>query len=83
MHLCMRTTLDLPDPLMQQAKHRMAEKGITFRALVIHALEQELSTSRKDFQLRDASVGDPSAKNLNSEEINQAIDQQRQPFPNR
>jgi hypothetical protein len=38
----MRTTLDLPDDLLRQAKIVAVERGCTLRALFTRALEQEL-----------------------------------------
>ncbi len=47
MLLFMRTTVDLPDALMQRIKYHTANKKVTFRSLVITALEKELSTKKK------------------------------------
>lgn len=38
----MRTTLDLPDELMKQAKIAAVERGVTLRDLVAEALRQAL-----------------------------------------
>ena len=77
MFLCMRTTVDLPESLMTRIKRCLAERKITFRSLVISALEQALEEERKSFQLRDASVGEPSREVVSSDVINRAIDEQR------
>ena len=75
----MRTTIDLPDSLMDRAKRCIAERKVTFRALVISALEQELDEQAEPFLLKDAAVGAASESVVSSEAINQAIDDQRAP----
>ena len=59
----------------------MAKRRITFKALVIDALEKSLRGSTEPFVLRDASAGYPSSTNdgVTSKEINRAIDELRQP----
>ena len=79
MHLCMRTTIDIPDALLNRAKRHMHESHQTFRALVISALERELAKkSSRRFQLRDASVGLKGGEKISNDTINQLIDQQRE-----
>jgi hypothetical protein len=39
----MRTTLDLPEPLLKRAKIEAVQRGTTLRALVGAALERELA----------------------------------------
>lgn len=74
----MRTTLDLPEPLMKRVRRVLAERNQTFRALVIDALEQALSRESAPFRLRDASAGySGEGGGLSSEAINLAIDEQR------
>ena len=77
MYLCMRTTIDIPDALMKRVKQRISADNMTFRALVISALESALEEESKTFQLRDASVGDNGSAVVSSLEINEVIDQQR------
>lgn len=65
---------------MERAKRCITERKLTFRALVISALEQALETSVEPFELRDASVGHASGadeKTVSNTKINQAIDAQR------
>ena len=76
---CMRTTVELPDSLMARVKRRLAKRNLTFRALVISALEQVLREEDKPFKLRDASAGGYTEEKVSSEAINRAIDEQRQP----
>jgi hypothetical protein len=77
MLLCMRTTVDLPESLMNRVKSCLAQRKMSFRALVISALEEALEEESKPFKLRDASAGQPSGERVSSEAINRAIDEQR------
>ncbi|MFK5924850.1 MAG: hypothetical protein QM496_21945 [Verrucomicrobiota bacterium] len=71
----MRTTIDLPDTLMEQIKFHTSNKKVTFRSLLITALEKELSAEKKPFCLRDASVGNAEDPKIS----NQTTDQHRNP----
>lgn len=77
MYLCMRTTVDLPDNLVKRIKARTAEKNVTFRSLVIAALEKELAEKSGSFQLRDASVGACKKLPVSNETINRYLDASR------
>ena len=54
MLLCMRTTLDIGDPLFVQAKKRAADEGVPLRQVVEAALRSYLnrSQSRRKYRLR-------------------------------
>jgi len=71
----------MPDDLMARLRREMAGRNVTFRDLVIDALEQALRRPTEDFVLRDAtagrtlSTGEPP---VSSRQINDAIDEQRQ-----
>lgn len=73
MFLCMRTTVDIPDLLVKRIKSHTAERSISFRSLVIAALEKELAGDNGSFRLRDASAGDPKKGLVSSEKINQDL----------
>lgn len=45
MLICMRTTINLPDGLAEEAKQRARESGQTFTSLVIEGLRQVLRDS--------------------------------------
>jgi Arc/MetJ family transcription regulator len=55
----MKTTIDIPESLMQEAKRRAAEENTSFKALVEEGLRRVLAEREKStgFKLRDASVG--------------------------
>ena len=54
----MKTTIDIADPLLAEAKSVAAKEGTTLRELVEQGLRQVLATRRQPgtFKLRDASV---------------------------
>lgn len=41
----MRTSVDIPNPLMKKAKIKAIEEGISLKELLIRSLEKELSSS--------------------------------------
>lgn len=78
----MRTTIDMPDALFRRAKSVMTKRGMTFRSLVIDALEQSLDDQhQKPFILRDASAGYAIGKRVgvSSQDVNRVIDETREP----
>lgn len=71
----------MPDDLLRRAKQVAAQHHTSVRALVIDALERTLTESPKSFRLRDASVGYGTTQQIDSEQINKAIDAERErPF---
>jgi hypothetical protein len=77
--VCMRTTVDIPDSLMKRVKKSIQGKNLTFRSVVISALEKSLAEECRPFQLRDASVGEAGRNAVSSEEINRAIEELSEP----
>jgi hypothetical protein len=59
--ICMRTTVDLPDELLRQARTRAAEEGTTLTALLTEGLRLRLgetsATRRRRRKLPTSSVG--------------------------
>ncbi len=55
----MKTTIDIADPLLEEAKRRAAAEGTTLRALVEAGLRAVLAreATQRPFHLRDASFG--------------------------
>lgn len=56
---CMKTTIDLPEPLLREAQEVARAEGTTLRALVEDGLRAVLARRRagERFRLPDASVG--------------------------
>jgi hypothetical protein len=53
----MKTTIDIPDPLLQEAKRLSIEKQVTLRSLVEQGLREMISRykSSPEFKMRKAS----------------------------
>jgi predicted DNA-binding ribbon-helix-helix protein len=54
----MRTTVDIPDPLFQEAKRIAAREGLTMRAMIELGLRRVIAEKKSKggrFQLRSAS----------------------------
>lgn len=81
MLLCMRTTVDVPDALLERVRPVLAQRGLTLRAVVVDALERLLAPEPQPFRLRDASTGytpEPGTA-VPSAAIDQAIDELDEP----
>lgn len=65
----MRTTIDIPDQLMKEAKKKAIEEGITLKELFTRTLEKELlgGVSHKTAPWKKLH-GKGSAQNLNPED---------------
>jgi hypothetical protein len=80
MHVHMRTTIDVPDDLLKRVRLLLAERKMTFRALVIDAVERAIEAPSAAFRLRDASAGHTgTGPAVSSAAVNRAIDAARQP----
>lgn len=67
MLICMRTTINLPDGLVAEAKARAAASGRTFTSLVEEGLRVVLAEHRDAESVRHEplpSYGDPAARSL-------------------
>lgn len=55
----MKTTIDIADPLLRQARQLAARDGTTVKALVEQGLKRVIAEHRRPgaFKLRDASFG--------------------------
>ena len=75
----MKTTLEISDPLLREARKIATRENTTLRALVEQGLRQVVAEKKKErpFRLRDASFkGDglhPDVANLRWEEIRDLI----------
>jgi hypothetical protein len=59
MYTHMKTTVEIPDPLLERTRAVAAREGTTLRALIEEGLQAVLRSrqSRDSFVLRDASFG--------------------------
>ena len=64
MLLCMRTTIDVADPLVRQARQLAEKRGTTLRALVEEGLRLVLERSRaaRPYRLPDHCFGGRGAR---------------------
>ena len=75
----MKTTLEISDPLLREARKIAARDNTTLRALVEQGLRQVVSEKKKDkpFRLRDASFKGnglhPDVANLSWDEIRDLV----------
>ena len=56
----MKTTIDLSDALLHEAKASARAHGVTLRALIeqgLHMAIKQMQTKKKPYALRDCSVG--------------------------
>jgi hypothetical protein len=83
MWAAMKTTLEISDPLLREARKVAARENTTLRALVEQGLRQVVSEKKKDkpFRLRDASFkGDglhPDVASLSWDEIRDLVYERR------
>ena len=79
----MKTTLEISDPLLREARKIATRENTTLRALVEQGLRHVVAEKKKDkpFQLRDVSFkGDglhPDVANLSWEEIRELANERR------
>jgi hypothetical protein len=73
----MRTTIELPDHLLMQAKSRAALSGISLREFFISAVERQLAPKAGGVRRAPPAVGDrkhgPKIGILMSEQIDEAM----------
>lgn len=71
----------MPNALMLRAKEEVARRGMTFKELVIDAVERALNERPRAFTLRDASAGcqPTQAEAVTADQVNCAIDALREP----
>jgi Bacterial antitoxin of type II TA system, VapB len=70
----MKTTIEISDALLREARKVAAQEGVTLRALVERGLHRVIAeTKRPPFRLRDGSVGgnwlQPEVRDLSWAEI--------------
>ena len=57
----MRTTIELPDQFLTQAKSRAALSGISLKQFFIEAIERNLAPENKKVRRKPPAVGGPRA----------------------
>lgn len=75
----MKTTIEIPDSLAQQARLLAVERGTTLRALVVQGLEHVISQkqvkardrARRLFAAMDKATGITGAERLSRDEANE------------
>jgi hypothetical protein len=78
----MRTTLDLPEPLLRQLKSQAALEGTTLKKLVLDAIERGLAIQtppakarRRRSELPSVKLGQPlAAKRLSNAALAELLD---------
>ena len=71
----MRTTIELPDELLTQAKSRAALSGVSLKDFFISAIEQKLAAGTK-LRTNPPVVGSPNARPigvLTAEQVDEAM----------
>ena len=74
----MRTTLDIPDTIGRRVKVAAARRGLSMKALIVAALENELDTRKRTTQARPLrfpliSSSTPGCYDLKPKEINDIL----------
>lgn len=72
----MRTTIELPDNLLAQAKVRAAVSGVSLRQFFIQAIEQSLAPESRKTRRTPPAVGGPRCARirvLTPEQIDEAM----------
>ena len=72
----MRTTIEMPDELLAQAKIRAAVEGISLKAFFLQAIEQRLAPGKTKVRRPPPVIGNPDAKPigvLTPEQIDEAM----------
>jgi hypothetical protein len=69
----MRTTIELPDELLERARRQAADSGVTLKELFISALERRLAIPAKVRRDPPTVDGPASMRLLTREEIDEAM----------
>lgn len=72
----MRTTIELPDELLEQAKSRAALGGISLKQFFIQAIEQKLAPDKLKVRRPPPAIGSPHSRRigvLTPEQLDEAM----------
>jgi hypothetical protein len=76
-YLChMRTTIEIPDTILEGAKSRAAAAGISLRQFFIDAVQSKLAPERKKMRTEPPVIGrpgDPRIPVLSGEELDEIM----------
>lgn len=76
MFVCMRTTINLPDALADEAKRRARASGRTFTSMVVDGLRRVLAEERSGANVPDLpAYGEPGVRPLISVSDRGALDE--------
>ncbi len=57
--MAVRTTVDIPDPLHDRLRQKAAQTGTSIRALIVRAIEQAYTETRKGSHVKGPLVAGP------------------------
>ena len=72
----MRTTVELPDELLMQAKSNAALEGISLRQFFVQAIQYRLAPEKRKIRKAPPMIGDPGAAPmmpLTREQVDEAM----------
>jgi hypothetical protein len=72
----MRTTIELPDHLLKQAKSKAAVAGVSLRQFFVEAIELKLAPESRKTRRTPPAIGGPNAPHLGvltAEQIDEAM----------
>jgi hypothetical protein len=72
----MRTTIELPDHILEAAKSRAAAAGVSLREFFIDAVQSKLAPARKKIRTEPPVIGrpgDPQIPVLSGEDLDEAM----------
>jgi hypothetical protein len=72
----MRTTIEIPDDLLMEAKVRAAQSGISLRQLFVEAVRNRLAPEKRKVRTTPPAIGDahaPRMTPLTREQIDEAM----------
>ena len=77
--MCMRTTVDIPDPLYRELKGKAASEGVSVKELILRGVEKELNGRRT--RLRKVTLPLVRSKRPGSVKLDNAKIFEIIPFP--
>ena len=69
----MRTTIELPDELLQAAKVSAASAGVSLRTFFLEAVQQKLAPAQKKTRMPPPQINGPRMGVLTTEQLEDAM----------